>query len=243
MGKLNDYSFNKIALSDFIDNTIPANKTNLIAWSEVDGTIQSRVIVACNCTKDQIDRMNFWFSGLKVNDRSVNVLFVQTQLGNIPEETDVLLIRDYKSLDDFYSNFKNYVAKGVGIVEMMDFPGAGDVINSDRVQKEIFGLRWVETEKGAAQYVEFKRKPNNSTDITYVPYKYFYHVPLPLNKSSTETLADCAYQPSAKGYLVLNQTQYAFWICSSNSVWFDTDANGVNDTLANLYQTVTIGGF
>lgn len=185
IGKLYDFSFDTDSLKIFLNSTIPATETNIIAWSEAEGTIQNRVIVACDCTKSQIENMTSWFSGQKINNRTINVLFVQTNLSSIPEETDVLLIRNYKILDSYINNFQSYVAKGVGIVEMVDFPTKGDEVNNDRVQGQIFGLKWVNAEKGTPDYMVFARKPLNSSDIVYAPYKYFYHIPFP-NGSSFE---------------------------------------------------------
>jgi len=241
MNKLYSYSFDKDALSSFIDSIIPTNKTNLIAWSEVEGTMLDRVIIACNCTPTQINEMNFWFDGLKINGRNVKILFVQSSFDDIPEESNVLLIRGYKPLGSSQP-FKNYIARGVGIVEMMDFKQESDV-NGDSTQKEIFGLRWDGVQNGAANYMVFRSKPSNSSSINYVPYKYFYHVPFPLNGSSTAAMSGCDYQPSGTGKLTLNQTGYAFWICSSSSAWFDTNADGTNDTLVNLGGSVKIGGY
>lgn len=242
-GKLYTNSFNRNSLSIFLDEIIPTNKTNLVAWSEAEGTVGERVIVACNCTKQQIDEMNFWFSGLKINERNVNVLFVQSSLESIPAETDVLLIRDYKRLDPYYSNFKDYAARGVGIVEMIDFSEASQV-NNDQVQWEIFGLEWKEPPVGGSlEKIVFNRKPTNTSDVIYGPYKYFYHVPLPLNTSVAEAVADCDYQSSAKGTITLNNTEYPFWICSNTSVWFDVNADGIKDSLVNVRENVSIGDF
>lgn len=241
MNKLYEYSFDKNSLSIFIDSIIPTNRTNLVAWSEIEGTIFDRMIVACNCTINQINEMNFWFDGLKINGRNVKILFIQSPLETIPEETNVLLIRGYKPLGSSQP-FNNYIARGVGIVEMMDFKQERDV-NGDNTQKEIFGLIWVDIDNMAADYMVFRNKPSDSSSINYVPYKYFYHIPFPLNGSSYESILGCDYQSSAKGKLTLGATNYSFWICSGSSVWFDTDANGAKDTLVNLEGNVTIGGY
>lgn len=243
-GNLHTYAFEPEylpeSLKDFFREEFESK--NLILWSETEGTIKNEVIVACNCTREQIDEMNFWYNGLKINERNVDVLFVQSLLESIPQETDVLLIRDYKHLDPYYFYFKDYVDRGVGIVEMMDFPTT-DEINNDRVQKEIFGLQWIETVSGSTDQMVFERKPKNSTDIIYTPYKYFYHIPFPLDGSSTQTITGCDYQPSATGNLTLGRTGYPFWICSVGSVWFDTDADGIKNKSVNLGEGVVIGGY
>jgi hypothetical protein len=242
-GNLYNYSFDKKSLSLFLDKVSAENKTNLVAWSEIEGTVQDRFIVACNCTREQIEAMSSWYDGLKINGRNVKLLFVQSSLGNIPEETDVLLIRGYTPLDSYLPNFQNYVSKGIGIVEMMDFMGSLDLVNNDRVQTQIFGLNWVDVKKRQSDNMDFSSQPKNSSDTIYYPYKYFYHLPFPLKTYSSKSIVGCQYQPSGLGNLSLGSVNYSFWICSPTSVRFDTDGNGVEDTSVSLGDNVTIGGY
>jgi hypothetical protein len=237
-GKLYNYSFDKTSLSSFLEKFPTLNRTNLIAWSETIGALPERIIIACNCTQSQIDEMSFWYGGLKMNDRNVNLIFLQSFLENIPIEADVLLIRDYKNLSKYYNNFKEYLSRGVGIVEMVDFPDTEEV--NDKVQKEIFGLEWKGVFTDTINYINFT-KPEDPANITYHPYKNFYHIPLPVNYSSSENLENCDYKPSAKGRITINDTSYSFWICNETSVWFDTNGDGVNDTKTNLREIVKIG--
>lgn len=241
MNVLYPYSFDNGALSLFLDATM--NSTNLVAWSEVEGTVQGRLVVACNCTESQIDEMNFWYDGLKINGRDVKVLFAQSPLDNIPQEADVLFIRDYKPMSAYLSNFQNYLARGVGIVEMMDFNDP-NYVNNDNVQKSIFGLNGINLVNPGASVITdtFSRKPVNSSDIVYGPYKYFYHVPLPIGINSTESVAGCSFNPSGKGLLIFNYINYTFWICNDQSVWFDTNGDGSSDALVYLNNNVIIGG-
>jgi hypothetical protein len=241
IGKLYNYSFGIEPLSSFLDKFPSLNKTNLIAWSETRGALPQYVIVACNCTQQQINEMNFWYSRLKINDRSIILIFLQSSLENIPTETDVLLIRDYKNLSKYYNNFRDYLSRGIGIVEMMDFSNE-DEVNGDEVQKKIFGLNFTDVYPDAISYSNLTI-PEKSSDITYQPYKNFYHVPLPILNSSSENLPDCKYKPSAKGNITINNINYTFWICDESTVWFDTDGDGLNDTKASLGETLEINGY
>ncbi|MEM5829402.1 MAG: hypothetical protein QW040_02185 [Candidatus Aenigmatarchaeota archaeon] len=235
MGKMYEYSFNQKALSDFLNNV---SEINLIPWSEIEGTFPNIITIACNCTENQINEMNFWFTNLTINNRRVYFLFQRSNLEEIPNEADVLLIRGYKNLTSYLQNLKNYLRRGVGIVEMMDFDDQEKV---DITQQTIFGIKWSGFESGSAEYMIFS-KPTSVENITYFPYKYFYHVPLPINISSYQSLVGCDYQPSGKGNFYLNRTNYWFWICNSTSVWFDTNADGVEDTLVNIHETFRIMG-
>ena len=241
IGKLYNYSFGVESLSSFLDKFSSLNKTNLIAWSETRGALPQYIIVACNCTKEQINEMNFWYSRLKINDRNISLIFLQSSLDSIPTETDVLLIRDYKNLGKYYNNFKDCLSRGIGIVEMMDFSNANEV-NGDEVQKKIFGLNFADVYSDTISYSNLTI-PEDSSDITYQPYKNFYHVPLPILTSSSENLPNCNYQPSAEGKIRINNTNYTFWICDESSVWFDTDGDGLNDTKVSLGGNVEINGY
>jgi hypothetical protein len=123
---------------------------------------------------------------------------------------------------------------------LMDFD-TQEKVNDDETQREIFGLLWVGAVQGTANMIF--SKPSSATNLTYLPYKFFYHIPLPINYSSSEFIPGCAYQPSANGSLVLNKMNYAFWICDSTRVWFDTNADGSPDTLTQLGKNFTLAGF
>ncbi|MEM5878869.1 MAG: hypothetical protein QXU74_00020 [Candidatus Aenigmatarchaeota archaeon] len=238
-GELYTYSFDKRKLENFLASII--TEKNLIPWSEVEGTGPNIMVIACNCTEDEINKMNYWLNPLTINNRRVYLLFQRSNLEEIPVEADVLLIKGYRNLTGFSQKFGSYIARGIGIVELMDFDSPAKV-NQDDTQTNVFGLWCNGIESRPADYMIFS-KPSKATNLTYFPYKHFYHVPLPLNASSSEAVSGCGYQPSGKGVFNLGGTNYQFWICDENSVWFDTDANGTKDTLINLKQNFKINNF
>lgn len=238
MGKLYNYSFDQKALGDFLENV---TEKIFIPWSEIEGTLPNVIIIACNCTEEEINRMNYQFNPLMMNRRRVYLVFHRSNLEEIPAEADVLLIKGYRNLSGYSQRFRNYIARGTGIVEMMDFDAQAKV-NNDDTQREVFGLLHDGFEPGNATHMIFS-KPAKAADIVYFPYKYFYHVPIPLNASSYEAVQNCSFQPSAKGSFVLATKAYQFWICNESSVWFDTDANGTRDTLVGLGRTFKINQF
>jgi len=235
IGKLYEYSFNQSALSEFLSGLI---RENLIPWSEVEGTTTNKIVVACNCTEDEINKMYSWFNPLFLNNRKIIFLFLRTNLEELPVETNVLLIKGYKNLTTYSNNFNSYVARGIGIVELMDFD-AQEKVNSDETQKKIFGLAWNGAEQGTADMVF--SEPTSVKNLTYIPYKNFYHVPLTLNTYSEESLPGC--DSYGKGNFTLNRTSYPFWICNATYVWFDTNADGINDTLVRLGGKFNISGY
>jgi len=240
IGKLYDYSFSPSNLQNFLDTLIPVNETGMISWSETEGTIKNEIKLACNCTPDQMRTLSIWTRGLKVNGREIIISPVSTPLDNI-QTSDVLLIWGRKDLSNYVTQLRDYLKGENGIVEVADFRTDGEV---NSAQQQIFGLKFVDRIKGMADYDQFARKPNNSTDITYGPYKNFYHVPIPLKATpSTVSIAGCRYSPSNSGNLTFGQTRYGFWICDDASVWFDTDADGAHDTKVTVGKEFKIAGY
>jgi hypothetical protein len=192
IGNLYSYSFDAVQLSDFLDKIIPTGKTNLIGWSEIEGTIKNRVIVACNCTEQQQDLLYNWTANLTINGRAVDVYVVRTNLdvGLDPKinPSDVLLIWGYKDLEPFKQNLINYLNNENGIVEMMDFP-----VNPQQVQQQIFGI----TDGGAwgSPAADVIVKPATANNVTYQAYKIYLNG---LKGQSSITPEFCKDPPNKK---------------------------------------------
>jgi hypothetical protein len=248
---LAEYSFNTSYLQNFVNRMFPANDT--ILSTSVDGIAKSRLVLACNCTNETISELSYWMKDLKINNRNIEYQICYTNLEkkinpcfsqlNYP---DVLLIWGYMNLSSYSNILKDFIAHGNGIVEIMDFTyqSNGNKIDSDPVQREIFGLKWVDIEKGNLDSIDkFYRNPTNTTDIIYSPYKYFYHVPLTLQARGFETISGCAFNPSPTGNITFNETIYKFWICDDTHAWFDTNGDSINDILKAEGENLIIGGY
>jgi len=235
VGQLYNYSFNASALQNFLDSLL-GKEAGMVAWSETEGTIKSRLWIACNCTNEELNNIVSWFKGLRINDREIEVLPCYTNLEAINpciSSSDVLLIWGYKNLSSsvYLSMFKNYLKEEErGIVEIMDL----NETQIDEVQRQIFGLTWVGGfPTGFIYYDEFTRKPYNTTDITYTAWKYFNHIPISLfatqDLGSGTPPSDPGFSPSFCGslragdFLIQANVSYPFWICDSNKVYFDTN--------------------
>lgn len=239
LGLIYNHSYNSTALSSFARNVLDPN---LIVFADTQGMIKEEVVIACNCTSDQVSTLNSVFGAAMINDRKIAITFVQTNdLNNIPS-SDALLIWGYKPLSDYYTPLVNYINNGNGIVEIMDFryQGTGNKVDSDIVQTNIFGLKWLDIVKDTVDYIEFERTPTNASDPIYGVYKFFYHFPLPTKPNSTETVSGCSFSPSGRGPFSFNNMNYTFWICNSTSVWFDSDGDGSRDKLVNLNKIFTL---
>jgi len=251
IGNLYSYSFSENDLKQFFRNITP--HSNIISWSEVEGTFKQKLIIACNCTTDIKARIDSWFGTFEVNGRTVSVQSCLTNLDKIDpcndlqnpkHTTDVLIIWGYKDLTPYSSTLNQFVNSGNGIVEVIDFNQSSWV---DSVQNSLFGLQWVDNQhKQSADYDYFPRKPDNSSDVIYGPYKYFFHVPFP------ETTSVIPVQPipteggissctvTNRGNFTINSTSYTFWICNSSAVYFDTNSNSNADTIVSSKQNFTI---
>lgn len=247
-------SFNSSYLQNFVDTVFPVNRTGLVAFASIDGTVQNSIVVACNCSDVQIQNLTYWMSGMKINGRNINISFVPTTLHSI-NPSDVLLVwgdtrtnLDYSPVND---SLYNYLKTGAGIVEVMDLyisqtPSGG-------VQQNIFGVTYqgIKNYNNKAQSDYFSRKPFNASDIDYGPYKYFFHVPVPLKTYQLSssipveqgmTQTSCA-STSGLGNFILNQTVYKFWICNSTTVYFDTDNNSSADRILRSGDNFKILGY
>jgi hypothetical protein len=254
-GTLYENSLNLSSLLKFLDKIFP--KESLIFLPSVEGIIKTKILVACNCTDEDKKTLSDWLSGpkgkaiLRINERDINFDICTTLLEDILNpcgsktlmDTDVLVIYGKKNFGDKQASvLKKYLEKGNGIIEVRDFSSLSEIQN-DVVQREIFGLSWVESVAEAPSYDEFSRKPRNVTDIIYVPWKFFYHIPINLEYVSSEDVAGCSYQPSAKGILTFNRTSYTFWICDSNSIWLDKNGDGLRDEIVTVGRIFQIAGY
>lgn len=69
--KLYNLSFDKGALQNFLSDVV--SEENLISWSDTGGTVKNQIIIACNCTNDQLNYLNSWLSELEINGRHIDV--------------------------------------------------------------------------------------------------------------------------------------------------------------------------
>jgi hypothetical protein len=107
--------------------------------------------------------------------------------------------------------------KGAGVVEMIDF-SQSELAESADLQREIFGLEW-HGQLPSLNWVNLS-KPDNASHVIYGPYKYFYHIPIPLRTTpTTGTIDTCTYE--REGNFTFHQTTYQFWICGPTSVYFE----------------------
>jgi hypothetical protein len=243
-GNLHTYAFEPALIESFFETLFP--ESSLIVWTEIEGGIKSDIKIACDCTNDVIAELYDWVHGLKINERDITISFCSANLDSPDaciDESDAMIISSYRQLQPYEQMISDYISEGNGIIEVMDFEKQEEV-DSDSVQTGIFGLRWVSLKMITMDYVEFPRDPNNATDVIHGPYKYFYHVPLPLKTLGDDgVIAGCDYSPTKIGNFTFKSTNYTFWVCNESSVWFDIDGNGVRDKLINERDNVTIGGY
>jgi len=227
INKLYDYSFSTSLLNSFIENITPANKTNILWWSETEGTLKTDLYIGCNCTNETFRNLTKWFENLKINSRPINLIPCLTNLDEInlcgPSNSypDVLLIWGYKDLGSYEGTLKKYLSKENGIIEVMDF----DQVSS--IQNTMFGIT-AGTDWGAEVDNDTILKPASASNIIYQPYKIFYHAPLPAEATKNGVLVGCT--KNITGNLNIWHTNYTFSICDGTKVFFDTDANGTLDT-------------
>jgi hypothetical protein len=249
LGKLYNYSFSAGNLQKYLDTALPINKTNLIGWSEVDGTVKGRLTIACNCTNDTISALTEWFYGLKFNGREIQVYIPQSNLDVINQPADILLIWGYKDLNPYRQSIRNFLAAEKGVVEIMDFSDVTQ-INNDSIQNETFGLKGNINLSSEQKSDSFVRKPANVNDISYETYKFFYHIPIPLKTIANQTpaipseMGTITCSNFTQGSMTFNKTSYKFWDCYfPQSVYFDTNNNSLADKEVLTGQSFNISNY
>jgi len=271
IGILDEISFNRSALSDFLSRTVLANNT--VFWYVTQGTIKEKIVVACNCTDEQISILSIWTYGLEVNGRPIRFEFCPTYLGIVNPcyfGSDLLLIWGYRNLTPYTNMLNYYVSSGNGIIEVSDL----NATLLDPGTKQIFGLdntTITETSR-FSDYDRFRitsdcdERPCNASDIIYQPWKYFYHIPVPIlttqlpagniqtegsllspycSNITNGSLKIQSYVYQVDSQNVEEPYAYSFWVCNFSSVYLDTDWNGTADlkveigekfNLPNLYN-------
>jgi len=167
--KLYDYSFNQGALQDFLINSI--SNESIISWSDTDGAIKSRVVIACNCTNQQMVNLNTWMNGLNINGRQITTTQCYTNLETINPcmvSSDVLIIWGEKDLSNtIYSNtLQQYLKGDGGIVEIADFKSP-----LNQIQNDIFDLG--DGGSWSSPDYDIVIKPTTADATTYQAYKIY----------------------------------------------------------------------
>lgn len=231
IGNLYGYSFNSVLLQNFLKAVYPEG--NLVSWSETESTFKNRIVIACNCTSAQIEKLNSWLGQITFNDRTVTLNFLSSNLDVINEPSDALLIWGYTDLTNYQTTLQNYLNKGNGVVEIMDLTQA----QINNAQQQIFGLKWYDLGSGWGSSAEDSFiKPADANKINYGLYKNFNHIPIPLPAPILTTsipndsfVPECPSSNINQGNFTFRSVSYNFWICNGGSVYFDTNGNSMAD--------------
>jgi hypothetical protein len=260
IGILYNISFDRSLLNNFLSKTVLENNT--VFWYETKGTVKEKIVVACNCTDEEIYTLSNWTYGLEVNGRPVKFEFCPSYLGIVNPcyfGSDVLLIWGYRNLTNYAWLLNSYLNSENGIVEVSDL----NATLLDPGTKQIFGLSNTTTTE-TSQFSDYDRfrvthdcdeKPCNASDIIYQPWKYFYHIPVPISTTQLQpgniptegslpspycsNITNNSLKIQSYVYQVDSQNieepyAYSFWVCNFSSVYFDTDRNGTADLKVNI---------
>jgi len=195
IGKLHEYSFNPTSLQNFLSGVI--TNESIISWSNTEGAVKSQVVIACNCTNDQMVRLNSWMVGLSINGRQINTEQCYTNLEFINPcivSSDVLVIWGEKDLSSpvYYSTLQEYLKGDGGIVEIADFSR-----QLDPVQTGIFGLK----DGGAwgSPTADIVIKPATASSTTYQAYKTYIN-----GLKGNSTIPEFCYHSTTKKIIPLD---------------------------------------
>lgn len=250
IGLINNFVSDADALSDFLDDVLP--ERNLISWTTLDGTIQPRITVACNCTTQQIDNLLNTVSDLRLNEREVQIDFISSTLSPI-QQSDVLLIHGYRDLAPFRNEILNYLrgSNGVVILSNEGSPNSAFV--------EIFGVDECSDTLGVGSCggaggteLEFIT-PSGASQNTFQSYKIFYH--LPVRSFTGGAIEQGGFIPTEpgvpscpdfqppRGIFSFKNQDISYWICvSSESVYFDSGGAFGADLVVRELDNFVISG-
>ena len=228
-------------LTNLISKLPMYNKT--VWWGGTSGLIKTKIVVGCNCTDDELKELRSWMNPLKVNNRTISVVFVETSLDKINPYTDALIIVGYKDLTKYSTQINSYLYKGKGILEISD-------INSvDAETRKIFGIDLCSNVisscgDNSVDSLTFITPPNASVYI-YQPNKLFYHFPETFNSYTSEQFSGCSENVSV-GNLTINGNLYKFAICNDTNgyrVYFDSNGDGTLNEEVKPRNSFNVGGF
>ncbi|MBI4894735.1 MAG: hypothetical protein HY833_03295 [Candidatus Aenigmarchaeota archaeon] len=233
------YSSDLDALNSFLNKTIP---NNIIYWTTIEGTAQSNIIVACNCTTKQIGDLTNYIGRLKLNDREILLDIRPSALSPI-QKSNVLIIWGRTDLGAYKTDILNYMKDGNGVI------GMADAAAPDASYTEIFGLKTCTEVFGAAQcansastQIDF-RYTTNASKPSFLTQKYFFHLPirdlanLTVFPSTVETkspagaVITCPNTQVFGGNLTFKSASARYWICNSTHVFMDTNNTIWPDTI------------
>ena len=223
-GDLYSYMSDEATMSDFFDTMFP--ESNYAFWYTMEG-VKERIMVACDCTNEQITKLDAWADGLRMNDRDIDVFVCHAKLEEpdsvCMQGSDVLLIWGTQDIAEYEQGLVSYLTEDKGIVEIVDFPAG---TSPDSTQQAIFGI----TDGGVYDGVQDVIHQPDSTDrLTYGPFKYFYNMPLTLYAPDSAALTEClvsmkgSFSHSIPGLPLWHD----FWTCNGTYVFFDMNDDGV----------------
>ncbi len=250
--KLTENSFNAVSIQGFINQNFPLNDT--LIWTEVEDAIKNKIVIACNCTNEQIANLSYWTKDLKINNRDVSVSVCYTNLEekinpciNYLNYPDALVIWGYKDLsqEKYLKLLKDFLNNGNGIVEI------ADLTTADNMQNQIFGITDCSGSCGwGSGREDYFNKPDSANDVTYQPFKIFYHIPFPAKAPELTatvpiegSISPCSSAETNKGKFTFRGNTDNFWICNDTSVYFDSDNNNQADYVVKVRNSFKLSDY
>ena len=246
-GKLYRLSFNKTELSNTIKEIV--NDSKVLFSYETRGAPKTEIVVACNCTKTQIQNLTKFFYRSFFNDRIVHINFIPTNLEkSINMPSDLLLIWGYRDLSPYYNIIERYMKTGRGVIEVSDL----NLATIDDGHKRIFGIDVCPSCSISSLQDNYFIEPSSTNEQKYQLFKIFYHFPMRVDApTSTDSVPTepsvpiCISQNLWEGYFKFRETYYKFWICNNTHVYFDSDNNELADISVKVrdYFNISIYNF
>ncbi|MEM5832067.1 MAG: hypothetical protein QXT38_02025 [Candidatus Aenigmatarchaeota archaeon] len=151
-----------------------------IPYFSTKNLIKNSIVVASNCTEEEINRLKEWFDTIFLNRRKIKIVFISSNLDAIPYSADVLLICGYKNLTNYENSLLSFLKKDKGIIGFFDVS-----LNMDQTTKKIFGIN--STQSRSENVDVLINKPYSISQENYLGYKYFYGLPISVYANGTNS--------------------------------------------------------
>ncbi len=203
--------------------------------------------VFCNCTDEQVEFLRKKVGKTVVNGREISIAFEKIPLEKSLEilyYSKVLIIWNDIDLTNYKDFLKKYLEMGGGIIKISDITS-----QPDSTTEEIFGITYSGLNLPSEGNVSFNA-PNSVYDSNYFVYKYFFHIPIRINGSYYGSIpVEGGIQGCASNYsnysanFSFRDKSYKFWICTPKEVYWDTNFNGIADTIIQKREKFSLDGY
>lgn len=225
-GEIHTYMSNDTKMQILLNGLFP--ESNLIFWYKLDG-IQDEILVACNCTRPQIEEMNRWARSLRVNDRDITMVFCNATLEDMSstcvKNSDAMLILEDVKISNYLDKLLLYLEEDKGLVTVSDLS-----YGLDAATTQLFGI---DSGGNGGDENNTMTEPDTYIELGQEPRKYFYDIPIALIADDTTTDLTDVCTTVWRGNFTIREEDHGYWICDGNELYINSQGPGLPPDINN----------